>query len=102
MHLKAFPKTFHVIPLGVLVRFPILARMLVATEQPRECAECSSARLYGCYWKQMLSPRYMRYIVTGGSGTNEPAVKFNPGIITYDEADVLLCAYSVATEEMHV
>lgn len=47
-----------------------------------------------CY----LRLRYTRYIVTGGSGTNEAVVKFNPGIITYD---VLLCAYSVAKEEMH-
>ena len=41
------------------------------------------------------------YVVAGGAGTNEEAMKFNPGIITYDEADVLLCAYSVAKEEMH-
>lgn len=34
------------------------------------------------------------------SGTNEAAVKFNPGIILYDEADVLLCEYSAAKEEM--
>lgn len=36
-----------------------------------------------------------------GSGVSEAAVQFNPGIITYDEADVLLCAYSVAKEGMH-
>lgn len=56
-----------------------------------QCARMQKGCMVAIGNRCYLDLRYMRYVVTGGSGTNEAAVKFNPGIIAYDEADVLLC-----------